>query len=740
VSKLIARWAVLVAIVAAAPCALRAQAPADRAALSRFRDSLRNRFDWRALTALHDTLMRPPGDRGIKHLRLGYVDLRLAELDSLRFHLVDAETAFGDVLRQHADWPFAWVGRGLARLNLSDEERSVHTVIHLLAGDEGADAADDIARSGIIDSSCSDGLVEAADIALIYRHPGKIRAALLAFRQVAGKPVMRNPDVELARARFERVAGSQDTAHAIVDALRAARPDDPVLLMEAGHLHMMLGEPDGPALWFRGLVLADADAAALYRSDLVLLFPDATLQRFDATSGTARATVVELALAGDDSSHLRTAADRLSEHYRRLDHAREQFARPFTDFHADSVAFRPNGLEMDERGLVWVLHGTPGDRTMLTLSAVAPNESWRYTRPEGGEYLFHFLKTDAHVGYHRVASLLDIIASSAAGRMAHLSDVAAQTAKGIPVETRGAGWLAQTSQELLYSRESTSHVYSQMLTHGGNGAAALQSAERATGDSSLALGETWTVGYELPLDATAEAIAPGTDAAGATLQVVFGIAGASLYAAPLKRPVVYPIRMRVRVVRGSTLVAAVDTLRNFVAAEPVADNGTLFGRLPLRVPPGEYQIFIALETPTRGVVLPPQTVRVAAPASPTIDLSDLAIGARSVPLPWSTTKGDTAWANPLHEFTRREPMQLYFEVFGVPAGAGYKVQYAVLKPGHTDPLIQFGGNAVAAEVPDRVHREIDLGKVGTGDFILQVTVSTPSGTKAVRQRRFTIIK
>jgi hypothetical protein len=731
---------VLAILLVTAPATLLAQAPVERAALSRFRDSLRTRFDVRALTALRDTLMRPLGDRGIKHLRLGYVDLRLAELDSFRFHLVDAEAAFGDVVRRHADWPFAWVGRGLARLNLSDDERSVHTVMHLLTGDDGADAADDIARSGIIDSSCTDGLVEAAYIALIYRHPGKIRAALLAFGQVAGKPVMHNADMELARARLERVAGSPDTAHAIVDALLAARPDDPVLLMEAGHLHMMLGEPDGPALWFRGLVLADSDAAALYRSDLVLLFPDATLQRFDATGGTARAMVVELALAGDDSSHLRTAADRLREHYRRLDRAREQFARPFTDYHADSVAFRPNGLEMDERGLVWVLHGTPGDRTMLTLSAVAPNESWRYTRPEGGEYLFHFLKTDWHVGYHRVASLMDIIASSAAGRMAHLSDVAAQTAKGIPVETRGAGWLAQTSQELLYSRESTSHVYSQMLTHGGNGAAALQSAERATGDTSLALGETWTVGYELPLDATAEAIAPGTDAVGATLQVVFGIAGASLYAPPITRPVVYPVRMRVRVVRGSTLVAAVDTLRNFVASEPVADNGTLFGRLPLRVPPGEYQVFIALETPSRGVVLPPQTVRVAAPTSPTIDMSDLAIGARSVRLPWSTAKGDTAWVNPLHEFTRREPMQLYFEVFGVPAGGGYKASLAIFKARGARPEIQLAFNATAAGSPDAVHREIDLGRLGAGSYELQVTVVSASSQNVIRRREFTIVK
>jgi len=37
-----------------------------------------------------------------------------------------------------------------------------------------------------------------------------------------------------------------------------------------------------------------------------------------------------------------------------------------------------------------------------------------------------------------------------------------------------------------------------------------------------------------------------------------------------------------------------------------------------------------------------------------------------------------------------------------------------------------------------VHREIDLGRIGKGNYVLRVTVSTPNGGKSVRQREFTV--
>jgi hypothetical protein len=272
----------------------------------------------------------------------------------------------------------------------------------------------------------------------------------------------------------------------------------------------------------------------------------------------------------------------------------------------------------------------------------------------------------------------------------------------------------------------------------------MQLAERAAGRKSIEIGlqtDSWKFGYELPMDGDVDVVAVGANAGASEMQVVFAIPGSSLYAPPSTGAVTYAIRMRVAVRNAAgAVVTTVDTLRTFAASAPIAESGALLGRLPIRVPPGDYTVRVALETASRGLVTKPQQVHVAAMAATTIALSDLALGARTVPLPWRTGPADTAWINPLHRFRASEPMQLFFEVGGLPAGSTYRVQYAVLRPGRADPLIQFAGDAVAQQAPDRVHREIDVGKVGTGDFILQVTVSTPSGGKSVRQRRFTVIK
>ena len=378
------------------------------------------------------------------------------------------------------------------------------------------------------------------------------------------------------------------------------------------------------------------------------------------------------------------------------------------------------------------------------MTGIPPNESWVYHRP-AGDLLFNFAQPDSAQGFRMYESLLDIVGLGTAAQRTGQGDVGGMLAKGNALTTYGAGWTAQAAQEMLYSRQKLSPMYARMLTGGAEGAREMQLAERAAGRKSIAIGlqsDSWKFGYELPMAADIDVVAVGSDSGGSELQVVFAIPGSSLYARPTTGMVIYPIRMRVAVRNANgDVIKAVDTLRNFGSAAPIAETGNLLGRLPVHVPPGTYMVRVALETESRGLVTKPAGSCTSRHSpSGAIELSDLALGCPDGAAAVEDRRLDTAWINPLHRFKVSEPMQLFFEVGGLAAGAGYKVQYAVLKPGRADPLIQFGGSAVAAEVPDRVHREIDLGKVGTGDFILQVTVSTPAGAKAVRQRRFTIIK
>lgn len=689
-------------------------------------------------------VVRARRDDALTRLRLGFTQLRRGELEQDPAQFSHAAESFEPVTKTYADWPVAWFGLGLARLNLVDNQSSLAGgAVTLFLGGSIHDAAVRIARSAEVDSEYVEGLVKLSDIALQDYHPAHLRAALLALRHVARKPVAVSPAVQLARIRIERVAGSLDSAERLAGDLLQRQPADPVTLMEVGRVSLGLGDEAGAESWFRGLALADSVTAQLYRSDLVLLLPDSILMRFDAIRGEARVDAVRRFLEVDEFGQLRSAAGRLREHYRRLDHARMAFAAPTAHYVADGVVgFRPTGHEMDERGLVWVLHGPPDDHTYLNLVGIPPNESWHYRGSDGGELLFHFIKTGDSVGFHRVSSIFDILALSKPLQATGHGDVKAMAARGEAVQTYGAGWTAQTVEEILYSRESTSPTYGRMLSQGRNGALALQNEERATGDSSMRVGETHTVHYELPLEARLDAVAVGSDSAGSWLQVAFAIPGTSLYAAPAAGPVVYPVRMRLSVMHRGTneLVTGVDTLRNFIAPAPIPPDGALLGRLPVRIPPGDYTVTVALETPSRGVQFPREDVHVAAAAGQQLDLSDLALGVRSVRLPWQTPRGDSVWINPLRQFNSGEPMQLYFEVAGIAAGARYQAALTIYRAGEQRPQLRLAFSATAAAKPDAVQRQVDIGRLKPGSYQLQVTVSTVSGQQATRRREFTVVK
>ncbi len=510
--------------------------------------------------------------------------------------------------------------------------------------------------------------------------------------------------------------------------------------MVLGHAQMAYGITAGADLWFRGLALADSSLLQVYRNDLQLVFPDSARRRFDALAGAARAAYVRNFFELDDPQQIRTADERIREHYHRLDTVRVVFELPGRTYLADAATrYDPDRHGLDERGLVWLLHGDPHERTHIGATGIPPNESWQYRVPDGGELLFHFVVTDHVRGYHRVASLFDILALSAAARVTGQTDMRARTMRGEAIETYGAGWTAQTAEELLSSAQDISPTYGHMYAKGKDSAAALQAHERAVGDTSLALGETWALHYELPLRAWIEPVAVGRDVGGPLLQVAFAISGETLYAPPSAGAVVYPVRMRVSVLGDAGLVARVDTLRRFIAAHPVPVGGMLLGSLPVHVPPGRYIVRVALESTGRGMVAPPDTVVVAALGPGPLEISGIALGLRNE-VRWVSPVGDSIWLNPRRDFAARQPMQLYFEVGPLSPGAPYHVDIAVLRADDQRQELRIGFDEKAARPIDRFRRNVDLSRFHPGDYQLRVTVTTASGGRAVRRQGFTVVR
>ncbi|HRP08872.1 MAG TPA: hypothetical protein PLL69_10335, partial [Gemmatimonadales bacterium] len=135
------------------------------------------------------------------------------------------------------------------------------------------------------------------------------------------------------------------------------------------------------------------------------------------------------------------------------------------------------------------------------------------------------------------------------------------------------------------------------------------------------------------------------------------------------------MRVAVRDLEGN-IVARVDTVRSFVSPARLDASQQLVGQLPIRLAPGSYQVRAAIESDRRGRLSPVTRVVVAGGGNQLV-LSDISIGARSVPITWRSPGADTAWANPRGRYRVDEEMQLYFEVGGVERGTSYRTEIAV---------------------------------------------------------------
>lgn len=737
----------LALLIALSPISLSGQRVPDRTAVFRLRDSLALVTDTATLLALESRSIdsaRKHRDDAVLHLRLGLVGLRIAQITGGASHFRDAEGEFEWTTQLQPQWPLGWYALGTAELAEADADPpALRTLFRALGHDVFGPAAHDLARSAEVDSTFVGGLVDFGDDALQRGIGSHLAAALTAARQVASVPAGRNPSVLLLRGRVEREVGDVDSAIAMFQSLVSRDRHDATALLELARTMLAAGRIGGVDPWYGGLAVAESAALAMYRFDLSLVMSDSALGAFDAATGPGRVTVAKNFWDSRDPDALNGSAERLREHYRRLAYAHRHYALVPPGHRYDSLrAFTSTGSRFDDRGRIYVRHGDPDERTALALAGLPPNESWLYHRPHG-DLLFNFAEPDSAQGYRMYESLLDIVGLGTAATRTGQGNVRARLEGGTAMETYGAAWTAQAAEELLYSRQKLSPLYGRMLSAGVKAATVTQQAERTAGRKSIDLGlqtDSWKLSYELPLAADVDVVAVGSDAAGPEVQVAFAIPGTSLYAPPSSGAVVYSIRMRIAVsTRGGELINSVDTLRNFSAAKALQATDHLLGRLPIHVPPGDYIVRVALETESRGLVTRPQAVHVAALTAPGLALSDLALGARSVPLPWQTARADTAWVNPLQQFKAGEPMQLFFEVGGVAPGAAYRAELSVMRSGHQDAQLRLGFNVVAGGTPDEIRREVDIGRLGSGTYVLQVAVSTAAG-RAVRRREFVVTR
>jgi GWxTD domain-containing protein len=737
----LAALAVALSVAAAAPRRLPAQAPGERAELERFHDSLAATNDSIGLLALERKLIETAkADRNntFIHVKLGFLSLRLGDLGG-QAHYDDAASEFQWAIDLQPTWPYAWYGMGLAEYGVGDSQVSFVTGLKTMLGKDALTrSAMAFAKSAEVDPSFVRGLVDLANTALRQRVNIKLGVALDALRRSASTPAARDPEVLLARGRVEREAGDGDSALAAFRGYMERGPSRSLAQLELARTMFLLGRFDGVAPYYEGAASDDPVTVAGYRADLATIASDSVLGEFDHTAGARRAAYLKQFWSDRDRAELRSDGERLREHYRRLFYARKNFQLTSLNRHYDIVErYRSGSRDFDDRGVIYIRHGEPSSRATYAAPGLEPNESWRYTRPEG-DLIFHFVAREDVQDFKLVESLFDVLGFSQAVALR------GDRAGGDPVV-----------DQLMLSRERLSPIYQRLQSAGTIGSGQYQSEERRMGQASIALG-TRTDSYELrfpeELKVHSDVLAVGHDSSGTMVQISYAISGKGLEPVTVTRGYLYSVRVRFAASDpAGRVVASLDTTRHFVAPEPVPDNEHLVGRVAVSVPPGRFEYRLAIQQGEEaGVVLPRDSVRVGGATSTGLALSDLVLGSRTANLVWRRPDADTVLFNPLQTFKRHEEMQLYYEVGGLRPGSPYEVRLAVRKQGGGGGLFRkiFGGGGAAMSVKfegrattplESAHRGLQLDRLKPGNYVLEMTVTDDLGRKDRRTRPFLVV-
>jgi GWxTD domain-containing protein len=336
----------------------------------------------------------------------------------------------------------------------------------------------------------------------------------------------------LARGRVEREVGDGDSALAAFQGYLEKGPNRSLGLLEVARTMFLLGRFDGVAPYFEGAASADSATAAGYRGDLATIAGDSILREFDHTNGQLRVEYLKRFWSERDRVELRADGERLREHYRRLFYARKNFQLTSLNRHYDIVErFRSGSRDFDDRGIIYIRHGEPSSRASYAAPGLEPNESWRYSRPDG-DMIFHFMAREDVQDFKLVESLFDVLGFSNA--LALRGGLAGS--EGDPM-----------AQQLLLSREQLAPIYGRLQAAGRISTGRYQTEERAVGQESIALGTT-SDSYELrfpeELTASSEVLAVGRDSTGTQVQIAYAIAGSTLEPVMVTRGYLYSVRVR----------------------------------------------------------------------------------------------------------------------------------------------------------------------------------------------------
>ena len=621
-----------------------AQTAEQRRAIEAYSDSLEAISDSTALKREESALLaaaRYNRSEPFFHLRLAYVALRLGDLGGPA-HYDEAASEFRAAAQLEPRWPYAWFGMGQAELALAS--RGAGADGSILMKDAWSRAASAFARAASLESGFAARLEEFGRDALRQRAEPKARVVREALQRASA--TSRAPRLLLALGRVQRDM-EDSLAVRTFEAFLQASDSSAIGLMELGRTRLLQGRLDGLELYLRAAETDDPVAIQEFRADLLPLASPAELADFDLRRGPSRADMVRRFWQGRDRLELRRDGERLAEHLRRLVSARREF-----------LVLDGSGVQrLDDRGRMYVRHGSPTDRASLQMPGLEPNESWRYQR-DGRDLLLHFVARRAPDDFRLVESLLDV-----------------ESARMRENESGGLGaGVRSGSDRLLRSRAALSPLYRDLPAGDPEQLSRFLARERAAGRRGIQLtGGTDSYPKTFPrgLGAWGSIVVTAAGEGASPAQVLFALPATAVEPRLRGEQVEYPIRVRfVAMTQAGAVAADVDSVLIVRAATPLASNRMVSGRLAVPVPAGRLLARASVAYgDSAGTLFALDTLRVPNPAATDLDLGDLLVGSRRPGIPLRLDDGLTINLTAGDAVHRSDDLDLAVEVFGLRPGS-----------------------------------------------------------------------
>jgi GWxTD domain-containing protein len=686
-----------------------AQSPADRQAVGRFRDSLEVATDEAGLKQLEARLMlAAKRDRAnaSRHLSLGFLALRLREYP-------DATSEFKWAAQLEPQWPFAWLGLGLAELGQGQSADTTRLGRQaLLSQDAWTHASQAFGRAVATDPSLVRELEAVADQSIKDSTVGRARVVRDGLRRALtiGKP--RSSVVALALGRVERSMGDTTAALATFAAATELPGGKGPGLFEQARTRLQRGDRGGVQLYFDAIAVDDSATAAAMRADLAWIATPQELARFDQSTDGARAQVVWQFWTGRDRRELRSNGDRLAEHYRRLAAIRTLYPNP-----------------ADQRAKVFVRHGEPDAKVTAQFAGVGANESWWYRRPDG-ELVAHFAEQPDGKRYDLVESVFDI---------------AVEPDRSSPAGDEQGPNRGERTETLLRSRAQLSPFYQAGAASRRDQLASFREKERALTRESLRqvlTTDRFPLKFGRELAARHRLLALGTAGGGPSLHLFFSLPGLATVPAENGGAAAYPIRVRLVVWDSLGRPArAIDSTLS-IPAEGRA-SGSAGGHVELPLPAGLYSARFAIETRDGGgFVAHREGIRLGpVPGEPSLADVMLAAGRTGIPVRVEDSNGADR-VDPKALFARSDTLMAASAVMGAAAGPAKLRALIRPIPNPADPNPKwrsFPGQddwvvgALSGADYSMVRMALPLKKVKVGGYEIEVVVIDARG-KTSRSR------